>query len=82
MMKRPVEKQMMFPHMEVLFAPASEFPVSVVIEQDWGMTGEVHVSEAETQRYRDLIRCLEHITNHLADIVVFREKIEALQKKE
>jgi len=82
---RPVEKQMEFPVLELIIHPAGEHPVSLILEGDWYVTGEVRLSYTTAQSLEDACRLVDHARNHIADELLLARKIErfhAVGKKE
>lgn len=73
--KRPIEKQMEFPVLEIIAHPAGAHPVSVILEGDWYLTGETNLSYTTQQSLEDAMRLLDYARNHMAD------ELLALQKK-
>jgi len=81
-MKRPIEKQLAFPLLSLTYNPLGNRPVVITVDQDWGLSGEVHASYIRLQDLVDCNRMIVEVQNMLADLIVEEEKERDKRKDE
>lgn len=74
-MKRPVENQLQFPLLNVIYDPLAEHTVLVTMPLDWGKNGDVDIRYTSLQSLKDLAHILDFARNAIADEIFEAESI-------